>query len=116
MELVIDKKETDGLVVIRVNGELDVYTAPQLGEVLADSVAQGHRDLVVDLSRVTFMDSTALGVLVFSRQRVTEGEGRLRLVLSDPHVGKIMRITGFEEIFEIYSSLEDAIAPHGSTA
>ena len=113
MELAIDRRETDGLTVVEVGGELDVYTAPRLMQVVADSVAQGHRDLVIDLSGVTFMDSTALGVLVSSRQMVAEGEGRLRLVLSDPHVGKIMRITGFQDLFEIFSTLEDAVSLPG---
>lgn len=110
MELTIDRREADRLTVVQVSGELDVYTAPRLEEVLADSVEKGHRDVVIDLTRVTFMDSTALGVLVSSRQKVAEGEGRLRLVLSDPNVGKIMRITGFQDLFEIYATLGDAVS------
>ncbi|NLT35219.1 MAG: STAS domain-containing protein [Gaiellales bacterium] len=116
MELAIDRREADSLTVVEVSGELDVYTAPRLGAALADSVAKGHKDLVVDLTKVTFMDSTALGVLVSSRQMVVEGDGRLRLVLSNPHVGKIMRITGFQDVFEIYSTLGDAVSPSDPAA
>ena len=54
----------DGIEVIDVQGEIDMYTAPRLRELLIDLVSKGSYQLVVDLDKVGFLDSTGLGVLV----------------------------------------------------
>ncbi len=109
MELVIDKTTTDGALVIHVNGELDVYTAPRLKDALSEGALQGHRSLVVDLTRVGFLDSTALGVLVGGQKQMAAEAVQLSLVITDPNLAKIFRITGFDGVFEIYSSVAEAI-------
>ena len=55
----------DGIEVIDVQGEIDMYTAPRLRELLIDLVSQGHYQLVVNLDKVGFLDSTGLGVGLF---------------------------------------------------
>ncbi|NLE73884.1 MAG: STAS domain-containing protein [Actinobacteria bacterium] len=109
MELVIDKTTTDGALVIRVNGELDVYTAPQLKNALSEGASQGHHSLVIDLTCVGFLDSTALGVLVGGQKQMEAEAVRLSLVITDPNLAKIFRITGLDGLFEIYSSVSEAI-------
>ena len=114
MELGIDKSTANGALVIRVNGELDVYTAPKLSEALAEGLAGGNKTLVVDLTRVGFLDSTALGVLVGGHKKMAAQAVRLSLVIDDPHLSKIFRITGFEDLFTIYPSVAEAINREGS--
>lgn len=109
MELAIDKTTADGELIIHVDGELDVYTSPQLQDALMQAAEQGHRQVVVDLSGVGFIDSSGLGVLVGSKKRMAAQAGRLRLVITDPNLVKIFRITGFADMFEIYSSVAEAI-------
>lgn len=93
---------------MRVSGDLDVYTAPRLKEELEASVGDGGR-LVLDLSAVQFIDSTALGVLVGILQLAQSRDSAFVLVVSDPFLLKIFRITGFDGVFSIYPRLEDAL-------
>ncbi len=86
-----------------------MYTAPQLRDALTAGVSEGHRALVVDLSRVGFLDSTALGVLVGGQKQMAAEAVKLSLVINDPNLAKIFRITGFDGLFDIYSSVAEAV-------
>ena len=110
MNLLINKTATEGAYVVHVEGELDVYTAPMLKDALSEGMVRGHKLMVVDLTRVPFLDSTALGVLVGSLHRLRSDEGDLRLVLSSPHLAKLFRITGFDGMFSIHETVPDALA------
>jgi len=79
-------------------------------------MAQGHMQMIVDLTRVAFIDSTALGVLVGSLRRARAEDGDLRLVMDDPHLEKMFRITGFDSMFSIHRSVEDAIRDEAESA
>ena len=94
--------------VIAVSGEIDVATAPQLRECLHGVVAQGEATIVLDLLGVTFLDSTALGVLVGALKRCRESGGELYVVVADPRIVKIFEITGLTNVFTIADSLESA--------
>ena len=109
MNLSIKTEMREGTPVIEVDGDLDVYTAPRLQEAL-DSVATGGVRVVLDLTAVHFIDSTALGVLVSTQQRLRADDGELSLVLDDPYLLKIFHITGFDGIFSIYSQVAEAVS------
>ncbi len=95
-----------GVSIIAVTGEIDVATAPQLQENLHALIAQGRTALVLDLLGVTFLDSTALGVLVGALKRCREQGGDLQLVVSEPRIVKIFEITGLTTVFPIVDSLD----------
>jgi len=84
VNLGISKDLIGHVLVVHVSGDLDVYTAPQLKEALADTFAADGAALVLDLSKVHFIDSTALGVLASSLQQSKSHDGDLRLVIDDP--------------------------------
>ena len=94
--------------VIAVGGEIDVATAPQLRECLHRVIARGEATVVLDLLQVTFLDSTALGVLVGALKRCRELGGDLHLVVADPRILKIFEITGLTNVFTIADSLQAA--------
>ena len=94
--------------VIAVSGEIDVATAPQLRECLHRVIAQGESTIVLDLLGVTFLDSTALGVLVGALKRCREVGGDLHIVVADPRIVKIFEITGLTNVFTIVDSLQAA--------
>ena len=75
MDLKLDHHTRDGIEVVDVEGEIDVYTAPRLRELLIELVNNGHYQLVVNMEKVEFLDSTGLGVLVGGLKRVRAHDG-----------------------------------------
>ncbi len=110
MDLKLGHYATGGIEVIDVQGEIDMYTAPRLRELLIDLVSQGSYQLVVNLDKVGFLDSTGLGVLVGGLKRVRARDGSLDLVCTQQPILKIFRITGLTEVFGIYETVDQAIA------
>lgn len=101
--------DENGALRIAVAGEVDVATAPSLREHLYQAVDRATGPVIVDLLAVTFIDSTALGVLIGARER-SEAQGReLRLVLKEARIIKIFEITGLTELFSIYPSVSEAV-------
>lgn len=95
--------------MISVEGELDLSTAPRLKWMLMDALEAGNSHLVVDLSLTTFMDSTALGVLVGVKRRLDVG-GRLAIVCTGTKVLKIFEFSGMDGAFAIFPTLDEALA------
>lgn len=85
--------------VLALRGELDAYAAPELQERLADALEPGDGDVVVDLSDVTFLDSTILGLLAAGLRRAREQGNELRLVLPSGPARRIFELTGLEHAF-----------------
>lgn len=100
--------------VIRIGGEVDVFTAPKLREQIVDLAAKGVVHVVADLSGVEFLDSTGLGVLVGGLKRLRTHDGSLALVMNTDRISRIFRITGLTAVFPSHPSVREAIAadPH----
>lgn len=99
-----------GSSVVSVSGEVDVATAPELRGRLDEAIEQAPALLVVDLTKVSFIDSTALGVLIGARERCTAAGVTIRLVVTEARILKIFEITGLTELFDIRGSREEAVA------
>ena len=102
--------------VIELGGEVDLYTAPEFKERLVQVIEDGKKQLVVDLSKATFIDSTTLGVLVGGVKRLRPVGGSLSLVCTDQNITKIFEITGLDRVFPIHTSREEALADRGGAA
>ncbi|MQA97243.1 MAG: anti-sigma factor antagonist [Streptosporangiales bacterium] len=109
MDLKLDHYTEGDCEIVAVEGEIDVYTAPRLRELLIDLVNKGNFHLVVNMEKVEFLDSTGLGVLVGGLKRVRAHDGSLDLVCTQERILKIFRITGLTKVFGIYDSVPEAI-------
>jgi anti-sigma B factor antagonist len=105
----IKTEQLDDTYVIALAGEVDLYTAPEFKQQLLDVIGQGAKDVVVDFSDTTFIDSTTLGVLVGGVKRLRTNEGQLSLVCSDRNITKIFEITGLDRVFSIYGTRAEAV-------
>ena len=94
---------------LTVEGELDLASAPSLKWALTDMLESGNDQVVVDLSNVTFIDSTALGVLVGIRKNLRPG-ARLAIACMQPDVLNIFELTGLDATFDLFSTFDDALA------
>ena len=103
----------DEVGIVVLGGEIDIYSAPQFKEVLLNGIEGGARRVIVDLSDVTFIDSTALGVLVSGAKRVRPRNGNLDIVCTDENIIRIFEITGLDRIFGIYATRVEAVKAAG---
>jgi anti-sigma B factor antagonist len=110
VDLDVSTREEAGRVIVAAIGEVDVFTAPKLDAELSRLTADGRTDLVVDLSRVDFLDSTGLSVLVKALKRVREADGSLDVVVTAERVAKVFRITGLDKLIPIHATVADALA------
>ena len=95
--------------VIAVHGELHLSTAPEFSRRLNAAIADGKTAVVLDLSGVSFIDSTGLSVLLNALRRVTRRHGRMALVITNPTVLRLFEITRLDSTFDIRETLEDAV-------
>ena len=104
-----------GAAVIALEGEVDIYSAPQFKEALLAGIDDGATSIIVDLGLVTFIDSTALGVLVSGAKRVRPRNGRLDIVCADENITRIFEITGLDRIFGIFRTRDEALKASAAT-
>ena len=104
----------DDRYVIALAGEVDLYTAPEFKQQLLEVIGQGGKQVVIDFSNTTFIDSTTLGVLVGGVKRLRTNGGQLSLICSDRNITKIFEITGLDRVFTIYGTRDEALGAIGS--
>ena len=109
MDLELETSQRDGVAILTLRGEIDVYTAPRMRQAIVDLVDAGSLNIVVDMEKVDFLDSTGLGVLVEGLKRVKTRGGNLTLVATQDKILKIFDITGLNKAFPIFSTRDDAL-------
>jgi anti-sigma B factor antagonist len=113
LEFNVSTAELDGdgnSFVVTATGEVDMYTAPRLEQALDGVVGLGGTSVVLDLSEVTFVDSTLLSVLLRYRDHLAELGGQLVIVSDDRRILRTFEITGLNRLFRIESRLAEGIA------
>jgi anti-sigma B factor antagonist len=104
------KSEHDGAAIIyRLRGSLDLATAPSLRAALIEAANEGKHEIIVDLTELEFLDSTGLGALIGAHRRALENRGRVRLIVHDGPIQRLLNITGLMRIFAVYASLDAAL-------
>lgn len=98
-----------GRAVVTLDGEQDVYTVVATRRLVLDGIRLGHGHVIIDLTAVTFTDSSLLGALVLAAKLAHRSNGSVRLVTSDEHFISKLRITGLFRVFPIFSNLTDAL-------
>jgi anti-sigma B factor antagonist len=99
----------DEAVVVSLAGELDLYNAEEVRRALLDTLAGEPELLVVDLAEVTFIDSTALGVLIEARSRMAD-RGGFRLAAPGLEVRRALEVSGLDRHFRVHDTVADAVA------
>jgi anti-sigma B factor antagonist len=94
---------------IEVAGQIDLYTAPTFKAKILGLIDQGTTRVVVDLSAVSFLDSTALAVFVAALRRVRARGGSLSLIVRDYDIERLLEITGLDGLIPIHSSRDNAL-------
>jgi anti-sigma B factor antagonist len=105
---VLGVEEVGTACVVRLGGELDLYNAAQVGMALADACAQAPERLVVDLEKVEFIDSTALGVLIETRTKL-DNRGGFLLAAPGLQTRRALEISGLDKLFAVHDTVPEAL-------
>ena len=95
--------------VLRIDGDIDAWTAPQLRERVRDLAGSGTVHLIADLRGVGFLDSAGLGALVAARKELRGREGSLMLAAGAGRIVQVLRITGLTDAFALHSCVLEAV-------
>jgi anti-sigma B factor antagonist len=109
MNFSVTTERDEGIAIITLAGEVDLYTAPEFKQQLLRAIDEGFQTIVVDMTDTTFIDSTTLGVLVGGLKRLRPAGGQMSLVMTDPNILKVFDITGLDRVFPIHETRGEAI-------
>lgn len=104
------------IVVWPLAGRLDALAAPQVQKEAQRYIEAGARLLLIDLSAVDFLSSSGLRSLLLVRKELMTLGGELRLAGAQPHVEEVFALTGFDQVFAIHATLEEARAAFGQSS
>jgi len=102
-------RPADDVAVVEAAGELDIHTSAVFKGSLVGAIEEGATRIVVDLTGVIFIDSSALGPLVGGARRSAEVGSELMIVCPAGSVARIIEITGLNRAFAIYATREEAL-------
>ncbi len=111
MEIQVEDKE--GFQMVTPVGELDVYTVPLFRKVILKLESDRRRDLIIDLSRVTFIDSSGLGCLIETYQKGQSSRSDILFVLENPRILKILKLVNLDRVLRIFPNLGQALQSVG---
>jgi anti-sigma B factor antagonist len=112
----VDRRDLEaGFCILAVEGEVDLATAPVLRSALVELSERETRRIVIDLSEVTYMDSTGLGVLVGAQRRLPAG-GMIVVAGAQPAVRDLFALTGLDRNFGLFSTAEEAVVELSAAA
>jgi anti-sigma B factor antagonist len=101
--------QANGYKILDVEGEIDVYTAPQFKEAVNEIISSGQKDLIVNMAHVSYMDSSGFGTLLSATKRLRPEGGTVNLVSVNSAIDRMLRITRLNTVFGIYSTIDEAI-------
>ncbi len=104
------ERPSPGVTVLVVHGDADLHASPEFRDRLGAAIDAGDSSIVVDLTKTSFLDSTALGVLLGAVKRLPEGDGRIQLVVSRPEIRRIFEITLLDQVLPLAETRAEALA------
>lgn len=96
--------------VVAVQGEVDLYSAPELREHIDGLIDAGKILQAIDLTEACFVDSTTPGVLVGAVMRLRLHDGRLALACEEPEILRVLEITGLDQVVTVRATIDQALA------
>ena len=103
-------RPSDHVVVVQLQGELDIYASRPFKAAVFQGISEGATRVIVDLAEVIFIDSTALGVVASGFRSIGARGGTLAVVCGDKNITRLFEITGLDRVLQIYRSRDEALA------
>ncbi len=109
MDVTVEPR-SDGVAVVRLVGRLDLASSEAVKHQLVQAVGEGHRQLVVDLDGVDFLDSSGLGALIGGLKVARVARGNLRIARPNDQVRLVLELTTLDRVLQPYATVEEALA------
>lgn len=103
LNLEVDVLELDNKCTVKLTGEIDVYTAPRLIDSLLPLTKKKGNKILIDLEKVTYLDSTGLGVFISAYKSSKENDSAIKLVHVRDRVLRLFQVTGLDQIMDLKS-------------
>ncbi len=111
MEIKADHREK--ITIVTPIGDIDAITANEVAAFLDSQLREGWNQLVADLSQVGYMSSAGLRALLAALKEARHQRGDFRLAAGQDNVRQVLEMSGFSGIFQVFSTVEEAVASFG---
>ncbi len=108
MKVNLKENKKKKIVTMEIEGEVDVYTSMDLKKSIFDLIENGNSKIIVNLDKVTYMDSSGLGTLVAALKKIKSEKGNLKILKLTPSIKKIFELTRLTKFFEIFEDEAEA--------
>ncbi len=108
--MAVKTESKNGFMICRIEGEIDISCSPDIKKTFDKLVSQKTPKIVIELSKVTYVDSSGLATLVGILKNMRSYGGKMRLAGMSPKIKSLFEITKLDKLFEIMASEEEAIA------
>jgi anti-sigma B factor antagonist len=106
----INRRENGDIVIFDINGEIDLYNAPEIKDKIKEEMNKNKVNIIINLDKVSYIDSSGIGVLISSLSNLKKVGGALKLINVYASVRKVFELTKLTSFFDIYDSESDALA------
>lgn len=103
------REEANNVVIFDINGEIDLYNAPEIKKKIKEFMDQGKHNIIVNLDKVSYIDSSGIGVLISSLSQLKKVGGGLKIINVYASVKKVFELTKLTSFFDIYENEKDAV-------
>lgn len=105
----ISQKTVGDIVVLVIVGEIDLYNAPEIKDIINKLIEERKYNVVIDLEKVSYIDSSGIGALISSLSNLKKYQGGLKIINVYASVKKVFELTKLTSFFEIYDSENEAL-------
>ena len=109
----INKRTRDEIVILDITGEIDLYNAPEIKDIINKLIEEQKYNVIINLEKVSYIDSSGIGALISSLSNLKKYQGGLKIINVYASVRKVFELTKLTSFFEIYDSEDDALAAFG---
>lgn len=106
----INRRDSGEIVIFDINGEIDLYNAPEIKDKIKEEMNKSKVNIIINLDKVSYIDSSGIGVLISSLSNLKKVGGSLKLINVYASVRKVFELTKLTSFFDIYDSEADALA------
>ena len=109
----ITKRSNDDVVILDIAGEIDLYNAPVIKDIINGLIEEQKFNVIINLEKVTYIDSSGIGALISSLSNLKKYQGGLKIINVYASVRKVFELTKLTSFFDIYNSEEEALESFG---